>query len=151
MKDLLHLLEGIPTVLRHSSKTSYEILVLHLEAYREPRLMVMTGPLVLDEDDHNKVRRRYELASARYETIEINIEALREEMSEDGFMTEHVLPLLPGWRTYETTYSRAAGTVIVRAGTNEMGVGHHAIRLDSCVRAYNGPPAPWADRRRVAA
>lgn len=113
--------------------------------------MVMTGPLVRNEDDRNWVCRRFVLASAHEETVEVNIDLLREEMSADGFMTEHVLPLLPGWRTYEMTYSHAAGTVVVRMGTNEAGLDYHIVRLGSCVRFYNGPPAPWADRRGLAA
>lgn len=141
MTDRTLLLSGlVPQLVLHGTERSHEQLALFIEEGGRARIEVVTFRGEFNKDEYTFRVLRFNLASARDGACHVDLDALREDLADGGYLSEQ-LDILTNGHTIHWMKGESRGSLTTEASEAQTIIAGHD---------YTGEPAPNADRRRHA-
>ena len=122
----------------HGSEDAYEEMVILFEEGSRVRIETRRAAAVRSKDECSYRVIAVRLASAREGTCCVDLELLREDLADGGFLSDAIEDIVKGFIVQPIRHGHYIGSLTQEASEALDRVG---------VESYTGEPAPWADRR----
>ena len=129
-----------PQLVLHGSERSHEQLALFIEEGGRARIEVVAYRKEFNKDEYTFRVLRFNLASARDGACHVEMDDLREDLADGGYLSEQI-DILTNGHTIHWMHGESRGCLTTEASEAQTIIAGHD---------YTGEPAPTADRRRHA-